>query len=166
MTNVDWIAAEEFFLEAAQRTYAADVPEVKNPNVSGERGYRYERGELSYLDRYTVGTNGWSFGQTIIWQEDQPIWWMHYHGRARMPAVTGFLKDALMAAYVEGRFIGGRGPFAFHRAEISPSLYLNRPRPSSTFVDFAGREEIIAAATTCDERAILFWHEYRGSALV
>lgn len=151
---------EEFFLEAARQTYAADAPKTTIAELPKSKVYRYEHEDWLYVDLY-FATNCTSFGTTTIWYRGQPIWGMQYHGYWNMgdERIIPFLKLALRVSYENGVFYGGRGPNAL-KDESGNLTYRNWPEPKS-FVRFEGYEEIY------DERIKeLFHHDYSGMALI
>lgn len=159
MTTWDWEQAKQFFLKAASKTYAAaNVPEIKSIDVPGERLYRYEQNPFHYLDRYCVGANVWSFGETLMWCEERLIWWMQYHGKSERRGVTEFLKIALTEAYRQGLFCGGRGPENFKYSNLK---YRNRWK--GNFRSFSGEDRILDHT---EGHRPIFWHRYCGGALI
>lgn len=158
---VDLKEIEEFFLEAARQTYAADAPKTTIADLPKSKVYRYERGDWLYVDLY-FSANGKSFGQTTIWFQDQPVWGMQYHGSwdTSDERVIPFLKLALRESYENGVFYGGRGPNAL-KDESGKLTYRNWPHPRHNLARFEGYEEIYS------ERAKeLFRHDYSGMALI
>ncbi len=113
---------EEFFLEAAQATYAAnttaDVRKGTLPGLPKSKVYQYRKGELLYVDTYF--TNGdYSGGQTLIWLNDKPAWLHQYQGWCvgDDKLILAFLKRALFQSYRMGTFAGGRGPARYFEAD-------------------------------------------------
>lgn len=150
---------EEFFLEAAAKTYAADAPKTTIAELPKSKVLRYERGEWLYVDCY-FSANGKSFGQTTIWFQGQPVWGMQYSGfwDKDDKRVIPFLKRALAAAYAKGEFYGGRGPHHF-QDEDGSLIYTNQP-DDDDFGCFDGWEEI------SDSQNVLFTHYYNGITLI
>lgn len=149
---------EEFFLEAARQTYAADAPKTTIDDLPASKVYRYERGDWLYVDCY-FSANGKSFGQTTIWHKSQPVWGMQYHGHWHNTdkRIIPFLKRALVSAYKGGVFHGGRGPVIYDEPHMT---YCNIA-DLDNFTDFKGSEWIIDADNTT-----IFVHHYSGMALI
>lgn len=161
---------EQFFLKAALETYASGSPESTIAELPGSKVYRYEQGDLLYLDMYwTCGE--FSGGKTLIWDravsDRDPVWMMDYDGWCKNDdkRVQAFLKRVLSAQYANGVFCGGRGPREFRENLKDPRglVYQNHPNPLCQRFDFfEGREEIWRWCVFTD---ILFWHRYRGLLL-
>lgn len=156
---------EEFFLNAAAATWTGGAPETAIAELPGAKVYRYAQGNLGYIDMYC--TNGpYTAGITLISADNIPVWSMSYDGWCQNDdeAVTGFLKQALMAAYQTGDFVAGRGPREFYGAgEHDGLVYHNYYDPYHwNFAFFQGSERIFRyPAHTID----LFWHRYKGGLL-
>jgi len=154
---IDLKAIEDFFFEASRKTYAGQAAKETIPALPGSKTFRYERDNFLYLDTYfTHGEK--SFGQTIIYFNGQPVWMMQYYGFDKVDdkRVIPFLKKALLSAYENNSFVGGRGPAHFSEGILQYRNMISRSR----FEDFEG-EEIIA-----ENHITLFWHGYRGMALI
>lgn len=157
---------EEFFLEAAVQTYAGGAKKSTIAELPKSKVYRYERGDLLYLDMYW--TNGeFSGGKTIIYANNVPAWMMDYDGWCKDDdkRVTSFLKQALSTTYTAGQFVAGRGPTEYFETEKDKEglVYRNHYDPYHwNFTYFQGRERIFRwpAHTTN-----LFWHRYKGLLL-
>lgn len=152
-------AIKEFFFEAALATYAGSGPKMPiGQTPPGFKGYKFGRDRYLYQDIYSaVGTHH-SFGQTVIWMDDKPIWFMQYHGFCRDKRASEVAKQAMRAAYVERQFIGGRG---IKRLEQGNLQYGNNGMRS--FGDFNGQDWVSEMKNGRD--AMLFWHRYHGGLL-
>ncbi len=81
---------------------------------------------FSVLDAYSPPHSGKSDGFTKIWFKKFPVWIMSYGGQYPKKAIP-FLKSALMQAYKEKLFIGGRGLSSFTSDDkFSDFIYLNQ----------------------------------------
>ncbi len=151
---------EEFFLEASRQTYAADAPKTTIAELPKSKVLRYERGDWLYVDLY-FSANGKSFGQTIVWHQDQPVWGMQYRGDwdKSDERVIPFLKSALKTAYDQGEFRGGRGPEYFENADGSLK-YINH-LPNSIFTNFSGDEKIYASG-----KGFVLYHAFNSITLI
>lgn len=159
---------QKFYLEAAAATYAGGVVEKETiPDLPRSKVYRYESGDLLYVD--TFFTNGeFSGGQTIIYVDGVPAWLMQYHGWCKDDdkETLSFLKQALSAAYERGEFHGGRGLPRFESHLEGGLVYENWPQMPpynpQDFTDFQGRERIWRKP---DQTKDVFWHRYQGLLL-
>lgn len=144
---------QAFFLEAVQRTYAADAPKASIADLPGSKVLRYERGDLLYVD-YWFSSRKKSSGQTVIWFQNRPVWCIQYHGSwaGDDPRVIPFLKRALLSQIT---FNGGRGPFRYDEGALT---YRNFP-VKKDFADFRGEEEIHEGSK------LLFSQAYSGMML-
>ncbi|OHA00224.1 MAG: hypothetical protein A3C11_01925 [Candidatus Sungbacteria bacterium RIFCSPHIGHO2_02_FULL_49_12] len=180
---------QQFFLEAAAKTYAGGAQKTTISELAGSKVYWHQVGELCYVDAYF--TNGeYSGGQTLIYVRGVPAWIMQYHGWAKDddPEVLKFLKRALSAAYECGEFHGGRGPLKLNDPEIgltymnmcavepyqAPGMVLgplyqsipfhNLSHKKRAFTCFGGRESIIRRTESVFVGTV-FWHRYQGLLL-
>ncbi|MBI2063959.1 MAG: hypothetical protein HYT65_03140 [Candidatus Yanofskybacteria bacterium] len=135
---------KSFFFEAMKSGWAMPVPKVPVADLPGSKSIPFKKGALSLLDYYFVspGSNS-SYGTTVIWIAEKPVWVMHYGGWYDKRAIP-FLKRALMRNYSENVFTGGRGP---ERLEDNDHIlqYLNRVEQND-FRGFQGYEYIIATS--------------------
>lgn len=151
---VDLKALQEFQLEAAAKTYAANAPKIKIPEFPGLKFQKYERGGYLYMDMWS-STGSVSYGQTFITIQDSPLWFMRYGGEWEDPELISFLKRALLA---EPGFNGGRGPDEYREGSL---VYINRVKRRD-FTNFEGREFIYRLPNATPK----FWHEYDGGLMV
>jgi hypothetical protein len=109
-------AREAFFL--AMMAGYASVARVEKRTIlelPGSKMIRFEYGRYTIIDTWwTVPDSPYSFGQTIIYRDDIPVWVMQYQGDYAEDAIP-FLKEALREAYSNRNFIGGRGPAKYER---------------------------------------------------
>jgi len=148
---------KEFFMEASINTYAGSaVRKSTIKELPESKVFHYERGNFLYADCY-FSKRGKSCGQTMIWYNGTPVWWMQYHGEwsSNDGRIIPFLKEALKGAYKEGKFIGGRGPLLFTNKWL---VYINHY--DGDFKKFKGIEWIILK----ENSKLVFWHKYFGSA--
>lgn len=154
---VDIKEAERFFLEAAARTYAADAPKSTIPELPGSKVFHYHRDDFHYLDCY-FSQGARSFGQTIIWAKEVPVWEMQYRGDCYDKKAIHLLKEVLRLTYAKGLFIGGRGPKYYRNGSLE---YINDVNLAiCDFGLFEGREKIIEGIN------VLFQHDYSGMAFI
>lgn len=157
------LEVEQFFLEAANNTWAAGMEKSTIPELPGSKVLRYERGGLRYVDMY-LGSGERSFGQTTIYAGADPFWMMQFYGEYPKH-LTPLVKEALRAQYELGKFNGGRGPahYPFFRLDDNgnPPVYHNAVARGSAFRDFQGDEWVENLLT----HEVLGWHRYSGFAL-
>jgi len=131
-----------FFFEAMMQGWAMPVPKTPVPGLPGSKSIPFRLGEYSLLDYYFVAPGSESsYGTTVIWVAERPVWVMHYGGWYN-EGVIPFLKRALMRNYKDGIFLGGRGPERLE-GEDHTLQYLNRVKQND-FGSFRGYEHIIA----------------------
>jgi hypothetical protein len=133
-----------FFFEAMRRGWAAPVPKAPILGLPGSKSIPFRLGEYSLLDYYfvTPGLKS-SYGTTVIWAAERPVWVMHYGGWYE-EGVIPFLKRALMRNYKDNVFLGGRGPEQFE-GEDHTLQYLNNVE-LNFFCNFRGHEYIISTS--------------------
>lgn len=160
---------QDFFFEAAAQTYAGNAG-TRNTllEIPGSQRYRYLRSNLLYLDTY-LATGEYSAGQTVICVSNRPAWIMQYQGWCKddNPETLQFLKKALLCAYQEKAFHGGRGPRHFCQENINNLHYENvyTAPPPQCFSSFQGRERIWQYETHLKPPTQLFYHTYQGRLL-
>lgn len=160
-----------FFYEAMREGYASAKPHKSTiSELPGSITITHQKGKMKLVDCYFVGQGDKSFGNTIIFAENLPVWNMHYYGQYEYYA-TFLLKLALSAAYTLDHpltadpqfFTGCRGPKVFRSDVTSGLVYVNQVRPQSTFWSFSGREEIFSES---GRNKSLGFHEYTGYMLL
>lgn len=151
-----------FFFEAMLKGWVAEGVETEPSNLPGYRVFRHESADKRFalVDSYCVSGKSHfpkSAGTTTIWWDDRPVWWMSYGGYYEKEAIP-FLKQALVTAYMNKAFVGGRGRLSFRDPHM---IYINSPEKND-FSSFKGSEKIIeiASASTLGE------HEYWGMSLI
>lgn len=173
-----------FFLKASLKGYASGkkAAPFAVTILPGFRGYYYQEGSWKYLDAYTVGEEGKSWGFTTITYQNIQVFWMSYGGevkklvmdvllRSKITSddVTDFLKEALMDNYrrweSEGSraFIGGRGRLVYVKKPLRYRNELHVPAVIGTIDHFTGTERIFFEAP---EEVKVFYHNYQGGLLV
>lgn len=155
------LQVEQFFLEAAEHTWAAGMEKSTIPELPGSKVLRYARGGLLYVDTYW-GSGERSFGQTLIYESENPLWMMQYYGEYPK-RITPFLKQALLAQYRTRHFNGGRGPTTYCHPDdkTNPLEYRNVVEDESRFFAFRGKEQVCLRLTG----EMLGWHRYAGLIL-
>ena len=132
---------QEFFLKVSESGWASgSIKTTENENLPGFKilNFSQDSGELKFRDEYCVGADGLSSGRTVVWFNDIPIWAKAFQGRYPEEFIAP-LKRALVSAFKDRSFIGGRGPEQFLDEE-SNSLYLNQVK--GDFRKFRGIETI------------------------
>ncbi len=156
---------EIFFFEAMMQGWAMPVPKTPISGLPGSKSIPFRLGEYSLLDYYFVAPGSKSsYGTTVIWVAERPVWVMHYGGWYDERAIP-FLKRALMCNYRDDVFLGGRGPERLE-GEGHTLQYLNKVEQND-FGNFRGYEYIIA---TSDQSGVpagqkLGEHYYFGGLL-
>ena len=146
------------FFAAMQEGYAKSAKKSSIHDLPGSKTIHFELGELKVMDCYFVTPQSQhSFGQTIIWHKDVPVWTMSYQGFYPANAIS-FLKRALSESYNRWSFVGGRGPRLFTDEEMT---YINKVELPNDWRHFRGREEIFD-----QNRKVVGWHEYQGLLLL
>src|SRR3989344_1895712 len=134
----------EFFFEAMRNGWAMPVPKTPIPGLPGAKSIPFRIGEYSLLDYYFVAPGSKSsYGTTVIWVVEKPVWVMHYGGWYDERAIP-FLKRALMRNYEERIFLGGRGPQQLEGAGHTLQ-YVNHVEQDG-FASFKGYEYMISTS--------------------
>src|SRR3990167_11076042 len=103
--------AQAFFFEAMVRGYADEVHKpITVPDKPGFKQFIYRKGDdWRLVDEWATNPDSdASCGTTTIWHQGRVIWVMQYFGEYEEQAIS-FLKKALMAAYSQDQWCGGRG---------------------------------------------------------
>ncbi|OGN10289.1 MAG: hypothetical protein A3J46_00645 [Candidatus Yanofskybacteria bacterium RIFCSPHIGHO2_02_FULL_41_11] len=140
--------AEAFFFDAARWGWASGqaYPTVKETQFMKEKSWRHEGvgtfWGFVFEDTYrTFEGSRVSEGQKKISYMDRPIWYMNYGGWYDKEVIP-FLKEALMEAYVQEAFCGGRGQPSFTSNEKYPGLLYVNPRHNYSFRLLRGIESV------------------------
>ncbi|MDO8569510.1 MAG: DUF5680 domain-containing protein [bacterium] len=149
---------QDIFFGAMANGYAQNTPKTSIVGLPGSKMISSELGHYKVVDCYFVNPHSdKSTGQTIIWDNNVPVWTMYYGGRYAEIAIP-FLKECLHRAYVtKRRFYGGRGPYFVRGKRFT---YVNDVRRDS-FSDFEGDEFVFDLSEQC-----LGHHWYRGISLL
>lgn len=162
MNNEQVARLQQFFIEGAAQGYAGDREKTRGD--FGSKVYRYERDYLIYLDMYF--TNGeYTSGSTTIFEQGLAIWQMQYQGWCKddNPNILSFLKLALKTNYVQGIWLGGRGPAIYRSDKWRFLEYTNEFTGTDPFFCFSGLEMIRDLKTLKADK--VFWHRYQGMLL-
>ncbi len=156
--SLDATALKGFFFEAALATYAGDGEKIPDEEIApGFKGHRFVRGEYVYVDKYAV--NGiQSFGQTVIWLDEMPVWFMQYHGFCHDKRASELVKKAMREAYMQRQFIGGRG---IKHLRVDDLGYGNSG--SNLIEKFNGVDWVTHYVD--DKEFMTFWHDYGGGLI-
>lgn len=160
--------AQAFFFEAMRNGYAANVEKIGLPHMDSYKGIPYgsRDGSMYLIDAYCVNAEHkrapYSAGTTTIVWRGRPIWWMSYAGWYYKEVIP-FLRKALLQAYADDAFVGGRGPNKYvFESRNGRWEYLNTPA-SNDFGNFEGKETITQFFTENPFKA--GEHRYWGVAL-
>lgn len=160
--QVDAQAVEQLFFEAMKSGWATPAPKVTIPDLPGSKSIPFRRDDFTLIDYYFVapGSDS-SYGSTIIWVANRPVWVMHYGGWYKKEAIP-FLKAALRETYSQNLFIGGRGPKEYQEKD-TPFLYRNHTMDfTSYFTDFHGSEDVVNTKTN----KIVGVHRFFGGLMI
>ncbi len=174
MTTDQIAKIQAFFLEAAGQCYAGDLPKTTIAELPGSKVYRFEQGDLLYIDTYFTNDEH-SGGQTVIYQDGTPVWLMQYQGLCKNddPEVLSFLKDALRQTYCAGVWNNGRGPQEHAKYPyvydnlVYKGLWEVAGRKGGRFDNFMGIEMIRDLSTEDHGEGgeMVFHHRYQGTLL-
>ena len=143
---------------------------------SGMRSVNYERDGLCYDDVWFVGKAmpgpGWSRGNTTISAGDCQVLAMSYGGyypSTGIDITKDIVMPALLKAYGDSNFVGGRGPELYANPEYPTLTYHNdcsyaMPIGAEKLRHFWGEERV----TNQPNREIndtIGWHTYWGMTL-
>lgn len=159
--QVDVQTVKRFFFEAMKSGWAMPVPKSPIPSLPGSKSIPFRIGEYQLLDYYFIapGSDS-SYGTTVIWVAERPVWVMHYGGWYKKEAIP-LLKAALRETYLQNQFVGGRGPREY-REENSPLLYRNHIEADNSFTAFHGFENVVDT----EYGSILGEHRYFGGLMI
>jgi len=155
----------DFFFEGSLRGYASG--KKANPHfligMPMAKCYTHQQGELFYLDVYFVGTDGFSWGWTMIWHAGRPVWEMSYQGRCAKKEVIPFLKKCLYAAYDGREFHGGRAKSGPREGNLA---YFNSWE--TDFTNFHGTDRISMYDLDHPDANgnEVYYHSYQGMLLI
>ncbi len=153
MSNYMLDGIERTFFLAMLGGYAGGGQKRTISGLPGSKTIPFTNDDFVLLDYWFVNQQTQaSFGQTIIWHRDTPVWHMSYQGVYAESAIS-FLKLALQDNYGRFIFLGGRGPDEFKRSGMT---YVNKPTLDG-WLHFKGREEVFGLGNES-----LGWHEYQG----
>jgi transcriptional regulator with XRE-family HTH domain len=117
--NNEWNEIIEFRVEAGRNTYAGYGKQV-DPSRPQSHDYRYEQGDLLYIDTY-IGGECFS-GEEAIWKKNVPVWAMNYSGRVLKEEFSGdFLKEALRNCNEQQPY---RGPEYYQDGEYTYKMQI------------------------------------------
>lgn len=153
----------------------------------GFKAYIEREGEWVYVDAYTAGEEGCSWGFTILYYQMKPVFYMSYGGYVALriceefgidpKQVTTFLRKALLSQYsrwAEGKkaFLGCRGPIRFVDQELVVGdnrrlIYHNSPRRDGVIHAISGSDTInLFDPTGVEREECLYRHDYLGGLLI
>ncbi|MFA6354495.1 MAG: hypothetical protein WCX12_02310 [Candidatus Paceibacterota bacterium] len=154
------------FLKAMRVGYAGSAEVTKGIcHLPCSRVIDFEDGDFRVVDFWFVAPDSnYSFGQTIVFHNNLPVWEMSYQGWYSPEAVP-FLKSVLRTVYESGIFFGGRGP-SYVSAREPGLCYKNVTEAGSNFISFRGREEVRAMGDGGGVGDLLGEHSYQGLLLM
>lgn len=159
-------STEAFVYEAltCPHSYAGGGKAQEIRDMPHWKGYRvidvHHSCELQ--DRYWVGTDGSSAGQTCLWINGAIAMQMSYGGNYPKH-VTGFLKQVLKTAYVELRdSVDFRGPRDHTNTELGPQYEYTKDHTTPPWRAFRGTERIIQLGATPRDNKQLGYHLVQG----
>lgn len=119
---------------------------------------------LELVDRWGMGLyDSQSSAQTLILDQDIPVWGMATKGPGYPEELWPFLRQALLANYAAGEFLGGRGPETFVQDGNADGLtYYNYLRRGD-FTHFEGTEEVHLSSSS---KRPVGGYKYQGMLLV
>ncbi len=159
--NVTTDQIRNTFFTAMRNGYASDAPKGTVIDLPCSKTIRFKLGAFDVIDLYFVNPESdYSFGFTVIWHNNHPVWVMQYAGQYPKELIP-FLKRALRRNYEQSIFTGGRGPDFYEEAGDN-LLYTNCPAIND-FSNFMGREEIMSRKR--DGAKLEGWHRYFGFLL-
>ncbi len=128
---------EQFLVKAKVNAYAGEGEGGAGVLPDGSKELTFEEGEFRYRDRYF----GWNpfVGEEVVWEDEQVVWAMNYHGRVIdevVPAaqVYAFLQHAMNQVKTDRPF---RGPGSLKEGELE-----YRDVSHGTVDQFTGVEKI------------------------
>lgn len=148
---------KEVFFESMNGGYANPKAEKSSVKLLPNSKYTtYKKGTFLVIDLwFTSKFNNKSFGITIIWYKQSPVWFMVYAGEYEHDA-TLFLKDVLAQTYKNKSFHGGRGVPSY----VGSKFTYHNNQTKSGFEDFGGKETIYK------KHEVRGWHKYWGMSLI
>jgi hypothetical protein len=134
------------FYNAMKKGYASGNNGVPVPGLANARIIRFQESNLSVIDQWQTGQDGWGFGTISIEAGNRPVWMLQWHGRLDEEVVL-FHRHALNVQYqhdniptgLPGYFRGCRGPAFFQRGIFT---YTNHVDRLSSFSELSGLEHI------------------------
>lgn len=169
IVEIEWV-----FFKAMRNGYAPNTKNTSPAELLGiprSKIITFEHEDFRVVDMWfkPVGRDH-SFGNTIVYERNQPVWVMQYWGQYQKCCIP-LLKQALSIEYLKVRpagsrfdvFCGCRGPRCLSQQEAAEDTftYINIPALGSSFGKFSGHEEII----NNDDYSVWGWHDYRGGYL-
>ncbi len=154
---------QRFFCKAMSEGWASGNDGEPSKEVPGWTEIRFSGTLTGYpglclVDRWgTDRALGRPSGHTIIFEKDAPVWVMHYGIGSYESKALPVLKAALLKAYTQNFFNGGRGVKKF---ELGDFTYYNEVEGAG-FAKFSGKEWVWGSN---DEE--LGTHDYWGGSLV
>lgn len=153
--------AQKHFFAAMLKGWAAGAKGVSGGRLDFRKEIVYRSTPFLVIDSYKVYESGKSEGETRISYGSHDVWFMSYGG-FYMKKDIQFLKRALMFAYKEPHFYGGRGPLLYHEGETDDTIrYVNDLDTGSTFENFSGTESLRGPG-----QRLRGLHHYWGMALI
>lgn len=133
---------EFFFLSRTLASWEAGFEGIEIPDKPGWKGIDFRDGSFHFRQEYSIlepKSQRFVSSSTISFQEE-PKWRMKCGGR-RNEMTKSFLERALMSNYLNGVFIGGRGPEKFLHPDFPDYAYANNIF-SNAFGGFHGHDQV------------------------
>lgn len=103
LDTVNLDVLKKFVAEARRNTYAGNGVPLDVPRLAGSVQFDYQKADLTYQDVYFSGKKKFA-GQEIVYQNNRPVWVMHYFGEIIKDEPEEFLKIALTSLADRCRF--------------------------------------------------------------
>jgi len=155
---------EDIFFKAMNTGYANNSQKETFADIG--KMVDFTDGSWSVIDGYLVTPLGpRSGGLMAMSYEGIPVWLLQYAGQYEEEAIP-CLKAALIAAYSEKKFFGGRGPEQFtldglvYQNEVDRA-YRQDFKKSNFFKGYESIRTAIGVPQRC-----LGWHSYQGMMMI
>lgn len=129
-----------FYREAMAKRWSNHTNKRKRSTIPAHRMFTYRKENLLCVECCSDGSaNGNISGFVNIFDDDELIWTLQYHGYCEKPA-RPFLGAVLAKAFSDKSSLAGRGPKRF---EGEKYLYLNPGQRGHRIDKVRGQEQIV-----------------------